>query len=177
MNKVFYIVIFFAAISNSAFSQEKAEKKESFLKLSFDLFDQDMSNGWRKLEKEKKYLKAAQMIDVYINQKEELKVWQKKILFFHSGQMYAYNDTYKTAIKRFYKSLDTEGIMFNWNPYVKATIAFLEKDLKELKRQKKILTNLPKTPDGKIPNLDVIDRLIKKFNLPYREAYPKIEKN
>ena len=57
-----------------------------------------------------------------------------------------------------------------WNAYVLATIAFLERDREALVKQRDTIATGPKF-QGAVPNLEVVDRLIKYFDEPYAVAY------
>lgn len=57
-----------------------------------------------------------------------------------------------------------------WNAYVRATIAFLERDRKKLAELREEIAKEPKL-EGVVPNLDVVDRLIEYFDEPYSVAY------
>lgn len=149
---------------------------DSLLSLDFDVFDQNMEGGWRKFEAEGDYRKAAQIIDAYLQRHADLASWQRILLHFHAGQMYAYVEDQKSAVKRFTAALDSEDVLLNWNPYVKATIAFLERDLRRLKQARDELVAGPKDPDGSVPNLDVVQRLITHFDSSYVRAYEGVEK-
>jgi hypothetical protein len=56
---------------------------------------------------------------------------------------------------------------FPWNAYVKAVVAFLDGDLNELQLQREyIRSTLTRA------NLQIVDALIERFHLSYREASP-----
>jgi hypothetical protein len=65
---------------------------------------------------------------------------------------------------------EPEDSAIRWNAYVRATIAFLEKDREELMRMRDEIADGPKL-QGAIPNLDVVNRLIAHFDSPYSVAY------
>ena len=143
------------------------------LQLSYQDFDQRPGRGWRKAADQAKYLEAAKLIDRYEKEKQGLEKRQRVYLRFHAGQMYAFADREEQAIARFKKALLTKELddsPIRWNAYVKATIAFLEKDREKLTE---LRAQIAKGPifKGVVPNLDVVDRLIKNFDGPYSIAY------
>ena len=143
------------------------------LQLNYQNFDQRPDRGWRNVADQGKYLEAAKLIDRYEEEKEDLEEWQRVNLRFHAGQMYAFADREEQAITRFKKSLLTKELddsPIRWNAYVKATIAFLEKDREKLTELRAQIAKGP-TFKGVVPNLDVVDRLIKNFDGSYSIAY------
>lgn len=96
-------------------------------------FDQTDS-GWPALDRQGKYLEAAEAIEAYIAANQALIQSQKEVslqtLHFHAGQEYAMADEYEKAIehmKRAYKDRP------DWDVYVDGTIAFLAADSTRLK--------------------------------------------
>lgn len=170
----------FCITTFSIYSQNlNSQSADSLITLEFEAFDQDMSNGWRKYQNESNYLEAAKVIDIYLDKNDDLLEYQKVVLNFHSGQNYAFADQYELAISRLKSSIDTTGVMLDWNPYVKATIAFLENDLIGLKAMRDTMTTGSTNQNGIIPNLNVVDGLIANFDSSYTWAYrhrPKNEK-
>ncbi|WP_347257296.1 hypothetical protein, partial [Methylocaldum sp.] len=57
-----------------------------------------------------------------------------------------------------------------WNAYVRATIAFLERNREKLAELREEIAKGPRL-QGAVPNLDVVDRLITCFDEPYSVAY------
>lgn len=148
-------------------------EKRSPLELEYDAFDQRPGKGWRQLAENGKFLDAARLIDQYIENHKNLDESQRVNLNFHAGQMYAFADDYRTAVDRFNVSTcaaEPSALPIRWNAYVRATIAFLNKDMKHLEECRKEILEGP-TFDGGKANLDVVDRLIKCFDRPYAEAY------
>ena len=120
-----------------------------------------------------RFLDAGILIDAYIKKHEDLDESQRVNLNFHAGQMYAFANDTETAIERFDKSTYAEeppDLPLRWNAYVRATIAFLNKDTKRLKECREEIAAGP-TFQGEKANLDVVDRLIDNFDKPYSEAY------
>lgn len=148
-------------------------KKEGPLGLDFSTFDQSPGAGWRQLAESGSFLEAATLIDSYIKKHKNFNESQTTILYFHAGQMYAFADDYRTAIDRFKRSAyaqEPPQLPLRWNAYVQATIAFLSKDLDQLKECRKEIAEGPAL-QGEKGNLDVVDRLIEHFGEPYSKAY------
>jgi hypothetical protein len=155
-----------------SFGQAKNKPPEE-LRLSYQDFDQRRGGGWRKLADEGKYLDAAKLIDRYEKGKKGLKEWQRVNLRFHAGQLYAFAGQKEKALARFKTALfprEPADSPIRWNAYVQATIAFLERDRKKLAKLREEIAKGPKV-QGVVPNLDVVDRLIKYFDEPYGAAY------
>ena len=148
-------------------------EKRSPLELDYNAFDQRPGEGWRQVAEKGNFLDAARLIDEYAETHKNLDASQRANLNFHAGQMYAFADDYRTAIDRFNVSTYAEeppDLPLRWNAYVRATITFLNKDMKHLEECRKDILEGP-TFDGEKANLDVVDRLIKHFDRPYAEAY------
>ena len=138
-------------------------------------FDQG-DQGWRELDKQKEFLKAAQVIEQYLDEnKEKIKKYTKEkpehgsVLVFHAGQLYATAGPkhYKKAIPFLKDSFRAENE--SWNLYVKGTIAFLEQDAETLNR---CLDSL-KEDDPKHIRVTILDRLKRGLEqgITYQQAY------
>jgi hypothetical protein len=140
----------------------------------YHAFDQRPGEGWRKLADAGKRIEAAELIDDYCRRNEpSLKEWQLVNLRFHAGQLYAFEGKKETALARFKVALYAEEPAespVRWNAYGRATIAFLAGDRPTLVAMRDEIAQGPKLA-GKIPNLDVVDRLLERFGQPYAEAY------
>jgi len=149
-------------------------RKQELMELAFTDFDQSMGHGWREFAKPGCYLETALLLDQYFElHKEKLVRWQRSILTWHAGQMYAFNNNYSVAKTRFLSSLNPEEpatTEIMWNDYVYASVAFLDKDFETLKKHRDIIADGP-TFNGKKQNLWVVDNFIKCFNEPYAYAY------
>jgi hypothetical protein len=161
---------------------------DQMLSLNFEAFDQDMSGGWRSIiDKENCELRAAQVVSAYVSRNtEKLGVFQRQILQFHAGQMWANTGHTRAAISAFEASKNPDG---RDNEYRDATIAFLQRDRAKFDAARATLLAQPKPPgfdnvaaDFKVKfpqappmvwplNLDVVDKLGRCFNAPYATAY------
>ncbi len=114
------------------------------------------------------------LIDKYLDQNERvLTNGQSRVATWHAGQMYAFNNEYAVANMRFDHSLnpnEPENAPILWNDYVYATIAFLNTDKLRLMQYRDKISN-GKVINGTVPNLDVVDNLIKYYGQPYSVAY------
>lgn len=154
------------------------EKQQSSLTLEFNDFDQTPNQGWRLLSAIQCYSEAAELIVSYLETKTTLEDQDREMLSFHAGQMFAFDNNELSAIAFFQqsfsamKNLPPEYQIYpdSWNAYVNATIAFLEQDRTALEAYRTTVAKGPKL-DGKIMNLDVVNRLLANFGKSYREAY------
>jgi len=132
------------------------------LDLSYKEFDQTPNKGWRAYFVIGDNISALKLIEAYIKEHEKtLKAFELRNLYLHLGQLYAFTDNYKDAIKTLPLALDKDDtINMEWNNYIKGLIAFLSHDLEKLKSHK----------DGVIKSLEYISKLnmlIKNYNKPY----------
>lgn len=161
--------------------QVALKETKSSLSLEFQAFDQTPNQGWRVLSAMECYPEAAELIVSYLNTSIRASVNERKILSFHAGQMFAYDNDYKSAIPYFKNSfypktnISPEFKIYTdaWDAYVRATIAFLEQDRSGLENYRAKVAKGPKLDNGKIMNLEVVDRLLENFGKPYLEAYGK----
>jgi hypothetical protein len=141
---------------------------------SYEAFDQQPGQGWRKPAETGDYTQAAKLIDKYVRRNQaRMPAWQVRNLSFHAGQMYAFAGDSKTAIQRFENALmDVEPAEspLRWNAYVRATIAFLKGDKAELMACREEMVG-GREGQGTVPNLNVVDGLIAQFGAPYAQAY------
>jgi hypothetical protein len=166
---------------NSATCEAALEQQQNSLTLNVEEFDQTPRQGWRLLGEEMEcYQEAAELIVSYLNvNSTKFQGNQDTILQFHAGQMYAFADDYEAAMPWFKRSFDQpdnlppefQPYITAWNAYVNATIAFLNKDKVALESYRAEVAKGPNGPDGKVMNLDIVDRLIDNFDKPYRNAY------
>lgn len=142
------------------------------MKMSFREFDQTPGQGWRKLSDEQRWHDAGVLIDRYISYDPRMPAERLLVLNWHAGQMYGFAGETERAKERFAKSFEAPGTAspFNWNAYVRATIAFLDGDRAELEKSRAEIAAGP-TIEGVKPNLDIVDSLIKNFGSSYRQAY------
>ncbi|WP_077728698.1 hypothetical protein [Methylocaldum sp. 14B] len=158
--------------SSAAPAQEKNESPKE-PELSYETFDQRPGSGWRKIADQGKYLEAAKLIDRYEKEAKVLEEWQRVNLRFHAGQLYAAAEEKDEALARFRAALyenEPAESPIRWNAYVRATIAFLERDREKLAELREEIAKGPRLQDA-VPNLDVVDRLITCFDEPYSVAY------
>lgn len=180
MKNIILIILAASVFSAESRSQDICaithDRLEGDLGLDFHSFDQTPGNGHREFASRGCYLSAAKITDIYhLHHQLDLLPWQSRILAFHAGQMYAFDQLYDIAINRFKRSFNPEEsptAELSWNAYVKATIAFLAKDMAELRVNRRSIALKP--TDGNIINLRVVDAFIRCFDKPYHEAYSDI---
>lgn len=176
MNKLSLYVVFLCMFTPATFAgvcDVSLLEETKLFSMTYNDFDQT-KNGWRKYADLGCYHQTGLIIDKYIDKnKSILADWQVIAITWHSGQMYAFNNEYVIAKKRFENSInpnESNDSPILWNDYVYATLAFLDNDLSKLKLYRDKIANGPEF-NGKKTNLDVIDNLIKYFGEPYSKAY------
>ena len=147
---------------------------EPLMHASCEAFDQQPGQGWRKPAETDDYTEAGKLIDEYLRRNQtRMPAWQVRNLDFHAGQTYAFAGDYKTAMRRMENALaDVEPVEspVRWNPYVRATIAFLKGDKAALAACREEMVRGHEA-QGTVPNMEVVDRLIARFGAPYAQAY------
>lgn len=95
----------------------------------------------------------------------------KNAIFWHIGQLYAYNNEYNYAIEYMKKSTSFLDQLFDreWRLYYKGTIAFLKKDMKNLKNYNDKLWN--KHSEYYYFNACKLKALYDNFDKSYKLAY------
>lgn len=161
---------------------------EDAISMSFERFDQDITSGWRSLQAKGCAVEAAALLRRYRTMHTPLSEGQRRLLLWHEGQVWAMSGVYKRAIPLLLAGVpedDNSGFL----DYALGTVAFLRRDKIELRRARDRLARLAKPASwsesfvvdegGRSvsistpwpPNLNVLNGLIKCFNLPYAKAY------
>jgi hypothetical protein len=142
------------------------------LALSSEDFDRIGGAGWRNLAYQEGCLHlAADLIAKYrITNKD-----RTPILLWHEGQLRATLGDYRSAIRLMKKSRLKGADPYGYNIYTDATIAYLERDYSRLRGLATQL-NKVKWEVGVNLNALVVNRLVKCYDRPYKEAYIKCDK-
>lgn len=155
------------------FCRSELKLQESMLLSDYTAFDQTMGEGWRRLAEVQCQPEAAQLIDQFLAQNNDLTPGERRNLQFHAGQVLALEGERATAIAHFQQAInngEAEDSSFKWNAYVRATLAFLRGDRGELSRQREIVAqSAPRR--GRVPNLHIVDSLLEHMGQSYRVAY------
>lgn len=163
---------------NQCFVSE--DDKKIFLALEASVFDQDKTKGWRRISERGCDEEAADLIKEYLlysTAPMPLFGGRFTILRWHAGQLYAFAGKNDEAIRFFKASYSSNDEHHNktWNEYVNATIAFMEKDKKELNAARQrlfVLIEDNSDPDDYARgNLIVVDSLKENFSESYKRAY------
>lgn len=176
--------------------------RDAMLQLDPNTFDQDEAEGWRKLgNRPECKTEAADVLELYVkSHRAELdRRWLVPSFKWHEAQLRAMGGETKRAVGLMRQSIKPEkgpdgasgwtDFAVPWNEYVKATIAFLNRDRRGLKQARDRLAKSPIPAEfaqidtsqtgGVLPpwpqNLDVVDGLIACFGKPYEEAYGSAE--
>lgn len=120
----------------------KAER-ETLLAQDWETFDQK-PEGFRTLVMGERYCprEAGKLIAEYLLQHSDLDAKQRYVSEFHAGQQFAGVDDRPRALAHFYRGFNPHEDVSSsnrWNAYVRATIAFLEKDRDTLEASLKVL--------------------------------------
>ena len=157
-----------------------ATDRERALSLSFTEFDQTEDDGWRPFYSSKCYATAASIIVAYIERHPKT-ASEHHVLPFHAGQMFAMAGDYEKAVQ--YLKLgysQRESRLVDWNAFVDAHIAFIERDIDTLREMREriarqpALQSGPGVPDwavGKRMNLEVVDGFLACVDEPFDVAY------
>ncbi|RUO32303.1 hypothetical protein CWE12_03155 [Aliidiomarina sedimenti] len=161
--------------------------REAMLALDQQAFDQDPHGGWRVLARHPECREvAADLIRDYRQVHDN----DSTTMLWHEGQMRAYADQYDQAIALFEQTRrPAEQDLFGWNPYLDATVAFLEDDYASLQDARDALSRVPYPDDEILPkdehgnpveldwplNMHVVERLVACFGKRYDEAYGDCE--
>jgi|688.fasta_scaffold180682_3 hypothetical protein len=165
------VLIFGGFMQEQVFFQNNFNK---YLSLSYTDFDQKPKSGWRSLAELEKYDEAAKSILFYIQNKQHLDEIQVANLYFHAGQMFAFENNYESAIIYFKKSIlasEPEHAPVRWNDYVSASIAFLKRDRETLIFHRDEIAAKGTEIQGVIPNLAIVENLLNHIQMPYAEVY------
>lgn len=178
MVKIYFIFIcFIASLSFKVSSKDSCYLSPMILmtnlEMNFKEFDQTQNNGWRTLANNGCYFESAILINSYhLKHMPKLKKWQNRVLYWHAGQMYAFNNDYLLAKSKFAKSIKKDELpddAFKWNAYVNGSISFLEGKLSELKKYQNELKTAT-NPHSKV-NLAVLKRMVQCFGQSYKKVY------
>lgn len=157
-----------------------AQETTRLLSLSYQDFDQDPHEGWRPYYERECYAQARDLLLAYVAEHPDL-ADEHYMLRFHAGQLLAMTGDYekaKTYMRRAYTKLQSQKI--DWNAFVDANIAFLDKDKPKLMEMRSRIAKQPELKAGpgiplwavgRIMNLDVVDGFIACFEKPYVIAY------
>jgi hypothetical protein len=157
--------------------------EQDLMQLSPWEFDQTLK-GWRKLQDEGEFIKAADLILEYVQQNRdritnpvnnERKV-SLELLFFHRGQMLALSgkENWQEAVESFKRALQDDEC---WNAYVSATIGFLEGDKQKIE-QAIVTIESSQQEEKRGGNIGIVknfkkalEERIRDYNTPY--SWPK----
>ncbi|WP_448661524.1 hypothetical protein ACG3SL_12755 [Sphingomonas sp. CJ20] len=150
-----------------------------YLAMPLEVFDQDLSSGWRGLERQGCTAQAADLLAAYRRGHRQLTDRERSILSWHEGQVRAMVGDSRRAIPLMMGGVQDDGGVIDFVDYALGTIAFLQRDYPGLQAARARLAAFPKPAgfkdtatvmhEGKAltvhitwpPNLDVLDRLIR----------------
>lgn len=140
------VLIYIAAWFNGCVSQPRDSERDAILSLPWQQFDQTLDSGWRVYSARREYRAAADIIEVYLKQHQDLTVRQRAVSRFHAGQMRVYDGCAKAGVALMKKALAPEippGLPDDWNIMVSAHIAFVTGDRARLVALKEHVAAIP----------------------------------
>lgn len=145
------------------------------LQLPYQQFDQTEHQGFRLLAEQQCDQQAADLIEAYIAKNQA----KQSSLRWHIAQLRASSGDYANAI-RYANTVLNEQEDFSknplrWNDYVKATIAFLERDRKALQVHRDRVVAAAAEHFGNELNGKLLDALLRHFDRDYRYATSHID--
>jgi hypothetical protein len=148
-----------------------AKASQTELSLPSHEFDQDEKRGWRALDAAGCTAEAAILVERYLIGYES----NLRSLKWHQAQLLAMSGKYAQAVSVARQAVNPSETAqhpnFKWNAYVLATIAFLQKDSKELARLAQVIENGVKTEPMNKTNLEIVLGLVRCIDRPYKVAY------
>src|SRR6185503_4078556 len=102
--------------------------RDVLLSLPWQQFDQTLNSGWRVYSARHEYRLAADVIEIYLKQHQELTIRQRAVSHFHAGQMRVRDGRTQAGLTHMKQALATDntpGLSDDWNIMVSAHIAFL----------------------------------------------------
>lgn len=172
---------------------------DEYLNMDQAKFDSQPGQGWRAVAAQDGCRLAAQiLIEQYILFSPKLRTEKIVSLRWHAGQLAAFDGRLEPALLFMKASYKEAGPYYEeWNIYVSATIAFLERDRSTLDLWLSELTSRSPSPEQvaasrqafekdpklqevfpdwerdilKAPNTKVVQRLVDCYARPYVEAY------
>lgn len=145
------------------------------LQLPYAQFDQTEEQGFRPLAALQCDKEAADLIEAYIAKNNA----KQSSLRWHIAQMRAMSGDYPNAIRYANSVLNAQEDFsknpLRWNDYVKATIAFLERDRKALQYHRDQVAAAKAEHFGNELNAKLLDALLKHFDQDYRYATSHID--
>ena len=164
MKKLLAIALFFT----SFLARSQNDEILNVTQKEFDSFD----CCWRKLDAEKQYAEAAQLLADYVNHSPNAK--RKHPLNWHAGQMYAMAGDNREGIRYMKKTYSVLYRWFGgeegrqWYYYAKGTTAFLKGNKRQLER---IIRLWDKHGYEREQNYKTLTRLRDNWDKTYQAAY------
>lgn len=177
------VALALASLSTPAFAAEPAppdcaavyaEHLATDLALSYEQFDQTEGQGFRVLAGLGCAKEAADLIEAYLAKTGAT----QSSLRWHIAQLRATQGDRAEAVRYAKTCLrekeDFAANALRWNDYVRATIAFLERDREALVRHRDAVAAAKDDHFGNALNLKLLDALIRYFDHDYAYATSRI---
>jgi len=150
--------------------------------LAMSAIEFNSSKGWKKYIDKKEYSKALTMLGCYaLYEGGKLNYADRTLLLWNIAEVLAVLGENEKAIGvlrdiKIPENLNSEVEFMDFNAFIEATIAFLEKDKSNLQNARKKIASGPKLPTGEVANLDIVENYIKDFDHSYKYFFEKHSK-
>ena len=148
--------------------------ENTFLRLSWEDFDQNPSSGWRPLAERKDYAGAARMIETYLDHRDDLLLAQQGYSRFHAGQLWAIHGETEKALVHFDLATVTDmppEFPQSFNALVTGTRSFLRNDMVAVRAARDQVAAMPGLTPRDSMFLEALDLLSRSEGLTYQEVY------
>lgn len=181
------LLLFTVSAATHVFGQSEAAgvstrdpDRETLLSLPWKEFDQTQNSGWRVYvnPSRKEYLKAAKLLEEYLERHAELTARQRALCHYHAAHQYIYRAVRggEGDVREALPHLDAAIVAAqepapsaDWNDMVIATKAFLLGDRETLQRARDRVAALPV---GSVKWPGYADDLLANFGKAYGSWYP-----
>jgi hypothetical protein len=143
---IFGVLISIVACFAGCNTEPRDPDRYVLVSLPWQQFDQTLNSGWRVYSARHEYRAAADVIEVYLKQHQELTVRQRAVSHFHAGLMRVRDGHTPAGLALMKQALvpdNTPGLSDDWNIMVYAHIAFLTGDRATLVALKERVASLP----------------------------------
>ena len=173
-SKVLMLVVLagFTVVWSGGCASEDKEADE-MLKLNWRAFDQSSETGWRPYADQKNYVRAIELIEHYLKNREGLEQGEAGYLHFHAAVLLSWEDHDDRAIAHLRNaSVDSfpEGFPQTWNAVVSGTLGFMLKDMEAVRSARDEIVAMSALSARDSSFLEGMEYLVSKEGMSYKEA-------